>query len=147
MASVFKRGGKSNRGGYWYAAWNDHTGQRRTRCTKTTDKATAERLAHKYEADAALRRDGVVDATLDAINKESKRSIESHVTDYEAKLRAGSCTEGHVEQTAGVVRNFAKWAVLHSVSDITADAANRYAGKLKDAGRSARTINSHALAG
>ena len=45
MASVFKRGGRDNRNGCWYAAWNDFNGKRRTRCTKTTDKATAMRLA------------------------------------------------------------------------------------------------------
>ena len=44
MASVFKRGGKKNRGGSYYVSWNNHTGQRQTKSAKTTDKATAERL-------------------------------------------------------------------------------------------------------
>jgi hypothetical protein len=54
MASVYRKGNK--RGTYWYAAWRDHNGKRHTRCTKTTDKSAAERIAAKYEADAALRR-------------------------------------------------------------------------------------------
>ena len=103
MASVFKRGGKRAKG-YWYASWFDHNGKRRTECTKTTDKATAERIARKKEADAALRRDGVIDPTLDAISKESQRSIESHVTNYESKIRAANQSDDHVNRTVGCIR-------------------------------------------
>ena len=98
MASVFKRGGKKAKG-YYYASWSDHQGRRQTKCTRTTDKATAERIANKYETDAALRRDGVIDPTLDAIGKESQRTIEAHLTDYEAKLRTASRTDKHITST------------------------------------------------
>ena len=84
MASVFKRGGKRAKG-YWYASWFDHNGKRRTQCTRTTDKSAAERIARQHEADAALRRDGVIDPALDAISKESQRSIDAHLADYESK--------------------------------------------------------------
>jgi len=94
MASVFKRGGKRAKG-YWYASWFDHTGKRRTKCTQTTDKATAERIVRKHEADAALRRDGVIDPTLDAISKEARRTIESHLTDFEAKMRTAGRSGEH----------------------------------------------------
>ena len=70
MTSVFKRGGKKTKG-YYCASWSDHNGKRQTKCTRTTDKATAERIANKYQTDAARRRDGVIDPTLDAIGKES----------------------------------------------------------------------------
>jgi hypothetical protein len=55
MASAFKRGGKGNRHGYYYIAWKDHNGKRRTKCSGTSDKAAAERIGAKLEADAALR--------------------------------------------------------------------------------------------
>jgi hypothetical protein len=55
MASVFKRGGKKNRGGSYYVSWIVHTGTRQTKSAKTTDKATADRIGAKLEADAALR--------------------------------------------------------------------------------------------
>ena len=146
MASVFKRGGKQNRGGQWYAAWNDHNGRRRTRCTKTTDKATAERIAAKLEADAALRRDGVIDPALDATAKEARRTIESHLNDFESKMRAGNRSANHVERTVGFVRAFATFAEIVFAADIKADAANRYAGKLRNDGRSSRTIQAHLTA-
>ena len=72
MASVFKRGGKRAKG-YWYVQWFDHRGKRRIKCARTTDKATAERIARQHEADAALRRDGVIDPTLARISHTSVR--------------------------------------------------------------------------
>ena len=38
--SIFKR----QDGGPWYIRWYDHAGKRREHCTKTTDKATAQRI-------------------------------------------------------------------------------------------------------
>ena len=142
MASIFKRGGKKSKGNY-YASWTDHNGKRRSKCTQTTDKATAERIARKYEADAALRRDGVIDPTLDAISKESQRSIEDHLTDYESKLRAANRTEKHITSTTQFIRWIADHAGFKTASDICADGVNRYAGKLRDEGRAARTIQAH----
>ncbi len=143
MASVFKRGGKSNRKGKWYIQWQDHTGKRQSRCSGTTDKATAERIAKKLEADAALRRDGVIDPTLDAISRESQQSIESHLVDFECKLRAANRTEKHVVSTTKFIRWIAEHAGFETAADISADGVNRYAGKLRDEGRSARTIQAH----
>ena len=123
MASVFKRGGKRAKGNY-YAAWFDHNGKRQTKCTRTTDKATAERIAKKYEADAALRRDGVIDPTLDAISKESQRTVESHLEDYEAKLQAASRTDRYIQDTLRYIRAIAEEqkfgvVVFHYTTDET----------------------------
>jgi len=141
MASVYKRGGKKAKG-----AWYDHQGKRQTQSTRTTDKATAERIAKKFEADAALRREGVIDSTLDAISQESSRTIESHLEDYESKLRAANLSEKHIVSTT----NFIRWVAAHggfkTAADISADGVNRYAGKLRDEGRAARTIQSHLTA-
>jgi len=142
MASVFKRGGSKAKG-KWYASWFDHNGQRKTKCTRTTDKATAERLANKHEADAALRRDGVIDPALDAIGKESQRSIEAHLTDYEGKLRTAGRTVKHINSTLSFIRWIADHAGFSTAADIEADGVNRYAGKLRDEGRAARTIQAH----
>jgi len=72
VASVFKRGGKRAKG-YYYASWFDHNGKRKTLCTRTTDKATAERIARKHESDAAARRQGVVDRRIEYFATEAKR--------------------------------------------------------------------------
>ena len=142
MATVFKRGGKKAKGN-WYVQWYDHNGKRQTKCTHTTDKASAERIAHKHEADAALRRDGVIDPTLDAISRESQRSIEDHLTDYESKLRAANRTEKHITSSTQFIRWIADHAGFKTAVEICADGVNRYAGKLRDEGRAARTIQAH----
>ena len=145
MASVFKRGGKKAKGS-WYASWTDHNGKRRTKCTNTTDKATAERIAKKYEADAALRREGVVDPTLDAINRESRRTIEAHLVDYENKLRTAKRTQKYITTTAQFIRKIAEFGEFKTAADISADAVNRYAGQMWDEGSAARTVQAHLTA-
>jgi integrase len=144
--TVFKRGGRKNRGGSYSIQWFDHNGKRQTKSARTTDKATAERIAAKLESDAALRREGVVDPTLDAVSKESRRSIESHLADYEAKLRTGNRTDEHVSRTVAYIREIAKFAGFEVATDISADGVNRYATRLKDEGRAARTIQGHLTA-
>ena len=146
MASVFKRGGKGNRGGSYYIQWFDHNGKRQSKSARTTDKATAERIAGKLESAAALRRDGVIDPALDGISRESQRSIESHLADYESKLRAANRTEDHVNRTVQFIQWIADDAQFQMAADICADGVNRYAGKLRDEGRAARTIQAHLTA-
>jgi integrase len=146
MASVYKRGGKSNRDGYWYVSWVEYSAKgqvRRSKCARTTDKATAERIARKLEAEAALRREGVIDPTLDAISKESQRTIDSHLADYQSKMKAAQCTELHVSRTAEFIEKISGWAGFKVAADITAEGVTRFAAKLRDEGRSARTIQSY----
>ncbi len=105
MATVFKRGGKANRGGYWYIALVGlHRAGGKTQCSRTTDKATAERMAAKYEADAAARRSGVIDATLERFGIEGRRPIAEHVADYKAHLEARQNTSRHVALTIAHVQ-------------------------------------------
>lgn len=79
----------------------------------------------------------MIDATLDAISTESQRSIESHLADYESKLRAASLSDDHIHRT---FRSICNHADFQTVADISADGVNRFAGKLRDEGRAARTI-------
>ena len=143
MASVFKRGGKKSKG-FWYASWTGHNGKRVTKCTRTTDKSTAERIAKKHEADAALRRDGVIDAALDAISQQSQRTIDSHISDFKRKLKAADRSDKHINFTTDKISEIANYAGFELAADIDADGVNRYAGMLRDdLNRSSRTIKAH----
>jgi integrase len=146
MATVFKRGGKGNRGGSWYVQWYNHAGKRHSKCAKTTDRAAAERIAAKYEADAALRREGVVDVQLESIADQSRRSVESHLADFEAKMRAADCSRYHVHSTLKYIREICAGAAWKTVAEISADGVNRHASALKMAGVSNRLIQAHLTA-
>ncbi len=145
MASIFKRGGKGAKG-YYYVQWHDHTGRRKTKCARTTDKAAAERIARKLESDAALRRDGVIDPELDEVTRESRRSIESHLLDFEQKLRVAARSEQHVRETLRYIREIAEAGEFKDIASITADGVTRFAAQLCDAGRSARTVQAYLTA-
>lgn len=142
MASVYKRGGKKAKG-YWYASWHDHNGKRQTKCTRTTDKATAERIANKYEAEAALRRDGVIDARVDQYAKEAARPIEEHVADFGATLVARGNTAKHVEMTVARIKSVIADASITHVEDLTPSSVLLVIKGIHDEGRSLETANSY----
>jgi len=143
MATIFKRHGKSNRSGKYYASWFDHRGKRQTRSTGTTDAAAARRIANKLEAESALRREGVIDPSVESVQLEANRSIESHLADFENKLRSAGRCEHHINETLGAIRKFATATGAALARDITGDAVTRYAVRLADGGNSARTIQKH----
>ena len=120
MATVYRRGGQRNRGGRYYISYFDHTGQRITRSARTNDKSTAERIAAKLESDAALRRDKVIDPTVDNIQRESQRSVESHLADYEAKLRAANRCDKHIGCTLQWIQSVAESAEFTTAASIGA---------------------------
>lgn len=126
-------------------SWWDHNGKRHTRSSRTTDKSAAERIAAKLEADAALRRDGVIDPALDAIGQQARRSIEDHLADYEAKLRAAGRDPKHIATTLGYIRTICEAAGFHTAADVTADGVNAYAGQLRERW-SARTVQAYLTA-
>jgi len=141
MATIYKRGGKGKRGGRYYIAYFDHAGVRQVRSARTADKATAERIAAKLEADSALRRDGVIDPQLDSICQQSRRAIDSHLEDYEAKMVAENRNARHIHSTINYIRTVAESERFLAACDITADGVVRYAGKLRRRGRSTRTVH------
>ena len=145
MASVYKRGGKRAKGP-WLAFWTDQGGKRRTKSTGTTDKAAALRIAKKLEADAALRRDGVIDPTLDDISRQSQRTVESHFSDFENSLKVAGRTVKHVDATIGMIRDIAESEDFCVAIDICADGVNRYSRNLSDDGKK-RTDGSGILDG
>jgi integrase len=140
MASVFKRGGKGNRGGYWYISWFDHTGKRCTKSARTTDKATAERIGAKLDTEAAKRREGLIDPQIEGYVREAKRPLAELVTEYKAKLVANALTERYIGEAVGYIERFAEAEGIETVAGFTAERMAHYAAGLSDAAKSARTV-------
>ncbi len=141
MASVFKRGGKENRSGYWYASWFDHNGARRTKCTKTTDKAVAERIAAKHEGDTALRRDGVIDPSQDRYAAEARRSIADHLADFHSALTARENGDQHCHETKTQAGKIIEQSGAKFICDLTPLSVQGALKQLRDKGRSLKTCN------
>ncbi len=145
MASVYKRGGSKAKGS-WYVSWVDHTGKTKTKSARTTDKATAQRIGNKLEADAALRREGVIDARADTIQLFARSPITDSVADFETRLRAAGNTDKHVRHTVGFIRRVIEHAGFDTLGSIDEAGVSRYAAdKLVD-GASNRTVQAHLTA-
>lgn len=93
-----------------------------------------------------MRREGVIDPALDAISRESRRTIESHLADYENKLRAGGRSEQYIKEAKRYIREIAGSAKFVLAADIEPNSVNRYAATLKESNKSARTIQAHLTA-
>jgi len=141
VASVFKRGGTANRRGYWYFSWIDHKGKRRTKCAKTTDKATAERIASKRESDTALRRDGVIDVADDRYAAQARRPVLEHLDDYHAALRGKGNTGRHCDESVMQAGRIIELCSARFPHDLTASAVQSAVKQLHDGGLSLRTCN------
>ncbi len=141
MATVFKRGGKSNRSGWYYISYTDHDGKRKTRSSRTTDKATAERIANKLEADAALRRDGVIDASDDRYIDEARRPLTAHLADFKMALIGKGNTPQHCHETHTQAQKIISKCGAEFVCDLTASAVQLAIKSLCDEGKSLKTCN------
>lgn len=135
--SLFKRNGT----GPWVASWYDHEGKRRTRSTKTTDKAAAERILAKLIADNALRREGVIDAARDRYATEGRKPIRDHVAAYITHCRHVGHAARHVDQKERHLERLIVTGKLSRLSDLTADALEHHLARMKDDGLSARSLN------
>ena len=143
MATVFKRGGKRNRGGYYYVAYKDHTGRRITKCARTTDKAAAERIAAKLESDAALRRDRVIDPKTDGYRDHEARPLTDHLADLKTHLLAKGNTKKHARETHAKALCVLELAKMGHISDLSASRTQAAIAEIRDGGVSLRTCNAY----
>jgi hypothetical protein len=142
--SIYKR----HDGGPWYVSWFDHNGDRQRICAKTTDKTTAQRILADKLADVAMRREGIIDVRLEAIVIEAKKSIESHLGDFQAMMeaRAKGRKSRHIPTTLALIREVCKEAEFKTPNDITADAMNRVIADIRAVGKSVRTAQARIVA-
>jgi integrase len=140
--SIFKR----QDGGPWYIRWFDHTGKRREHCTRTTDKATAQRILADKLADVALRRNGLIDDRQECLVSESGKPITEHLDAFQAMMVARQRTEKHVRTTITFCKEICAAAGFQAPNEITADGLNKITGAMKAEGKAARTIQGRIVA-
>lgn len=135
--TLYKREGR----GSWIASWFDHDGVRRERSTRTTDRAAAERILTKHTADAALRREGVIDPNLDRCAIEGRRPLAEHIKAYVEHCTNAGQAPRHVSQKQTHLDRFVESVRITRLSELTADSLERHLATLRKDGLSARTLN------
>ena len=128
-------------GGPWIALWYDHTGKRKERSTRTTDRRAAERILAKHVADTALRRDGVIDARQDRFSDENRKPLDKHIEDYIVHCRHAGHAEKHVAEKIRHLNRILEGTEATRLSDLTADTLEGHLRNMRDDGLSARTVN------
>ena len=109
MATLIKRGLKRT----WYVRYFDHTGKRRSTSTKTTTYEAAKRIADKLEAEAAIRRERVIDPREESIAQQARRPLAEHIADYRAKLKAAGRDDHYISHTVTSLRGRGVLPVQH----------------------------------
>ncbi len=137
QGTLFKR----TKNGSWIVSWYDHAGKRRERSTRTTDRRAAERILAKYVADAALRREGVIDPRKDRFAIENRRPLVEHVSDYITHCQNAGHAARQISQKFTNLNHLISAGSLARLSDLTADVLERHLSELRESGLSARTVN------
>ncbi|XVJ61077.1 MAG: site-specific integrase [Tepidisphaera sp.] len=137
QGSVFRRSGA----GPYIATWVDHSGKRCQKSTQTTDKATALRILGKFVADAALRREGVIDAAADRYAVQGRIPFETHAEQYLANCERRGLDAEHIASKRKHLTGFREVSKIELLYAVTPDTLETYLASVKDAGRSARSVN------
>ncbi|MGD9691098.1 MAG: tyrosine-type recombinase/integrase [Phycisphaerales bacterium] len=128
-------------GGPWVGAFMDCNGKRVVRSTKTTDKASAGRILAKWVADAALRREGVIDPALDHFAVEGRKDLEAHIEAYINQCERLGLAADHVAAKRRHLRRLRDVTGISRLNELTPDALERYLAAAKKTGKSPRSIN------
>jgi len=142
MASIFKRGGRKGKGGY-FIGYSERPGLRKT-VYAGRDLAAAQALARKLEANAMLRREGVIAPKADAHGAAEAKPLRAHLADFAKALRDRGNTEKHVALTQGHVERVLTAAKVDRISELSPSRVQDALATLRGGGRSLTTCN-HAL--
>lgn len=138
MASIFKRTKRKNEP--YTIQYTDHLGKRRTE-KGFTDKGLTEQLAAKLEADARLRRTGMIDPEQERFAGHKVSPIADHLKVFRESLLDNSAL--HVSVTMARVQRIVDGCEFKRLADIDAEAVQRFLRKLRVEENLARRTYNH----
>ncbi len=142
MATVFKRNGR----GKYLIGFRDASRRRRVRSSRTSDYATAKRIAASIEADVQLRRRGIIDVTSERIAAESRRPVSEHLIAFLQHLKSRR-PSGHapryLSQVEGRLDAFVECFGITRLSEVNADRVADYIATLREKKLSGVTIGEY----
>jgi len=145
MATIYRRGGKRNKGGTYYIQYFDEQGRRRT-VKGCKDKAVTDAIARKLEGDVLLRKQGIIDVKADKYITESNRPIADHVAAFHQYLTAKGNTQRYANKVKYRITCLFGMARIESLKDITPSSIQNGLGSLKENGKSNKTLNDYLAA-
>jgi integrase len=137
QGTLFRRGDRSP----WIASWHTYEGRRVQRSTRTTDRTAAERILRKHVADAALRREGVIDASAELLTRQARRPIADHLTDWQTRLESKNVTAKHVRYTLSMARRVIESTKAKTLADLTPAGVMEAITARRTAGAALQTTN------
>lgn len=99
------------------------------------------RMASQFEADAMLRRRGVLPPEADPIVISESETVVRHVLDYGCYLEGKADTDKYVEQVVSYISMVAKACDFKTIGSINTAKVMSYAGDLRRQGKGLASIN------
>ena len=115
MASIYRR----KKGGTYYFTYHVRPGTRRT-VKGCKDRAARDALARKPEADAMLRREGVIDVRAGKLAQWEYLPLGKHLGAFETAMRGKGGTSEHVDRTLTYIRDFLALCRFVNLADLDA---------------------------
>lgn len=131
MASIYRRKKK----GPYYITYFVRPGQRKT-VKGCKDKAATEAFARKLEADAMLRREGVIDPKNDRYAAAEAKPLKDHLADMVVALKAKAVTIKQAETVEARVTHMLALCKAEHISQISPSAMQGALGTIREAGAS-----------
>ncbi len=134
MASIFKRSeDRRDKRKPYLIAYTDEHGKQHT-VTGCTDRAATEEIAAKLQADARLRKRGILDATRERIAEQSRRPIGEHIGEFVQHVKAGKPgghTPRYLLQVDNRLRVLRKSAELKHLQGLNKDRVATFVNELQ----------------
>ena len=127
MASLYKRSKK--KGAVWEIQYKDHEGVRR-HCKGFTDKGLTEQLAAKLEAEARLRRTGMIDPEQERYLNHKQSPISPHLDAF--KLSLGDNSAKHVKLTMTRICRIMEGCEFEKLADISTEIVQQWLRAARD---------------
>ena len=145
MASIYRR----KKGGCYYITYKVRPGRRKT-VKGCKDRVATEALARKLEADAMLRREGVIDTRADQYAKAEAKPLMveddgkvtgGHLADFYDALMAKGVTKARADLVRTRVVKVLRLTKAERISDLAPSAVQVAIGAVRESGLSLQTCN------
>lgn len=140
MASIFKRTRHGKPDKKYSIGYKDGKGKWRE-IVGTTDKTVTKRIATQLEADAILRRQGLVPPEVDPLIELEQESIEKHLADHARYLEGKGDTSKYAMAAISYIKKVCDGCGFTTLGSMNSVQVMTYVGELRRQGKGLAAIN------